>query len=568
MGRIIGEERVQEISVKDQLLSMIDSAVREARLQGELRSVQNPKIVLETPKQEELGDYASSVALGLARVEGRPPRELAELLIRHLKDDHAILTRVEVAGPGYINFLLKPDCWQRLLPIIVSSGTGFGRVAAGKGKSIQVEFVSANPTGPLHVGHGRWAAVGHALANLLTAAGHKVQKEYYNNDAGRQVKLLGRSVYARYQQLLGHPVPDPEDGYRGEYIVQLAQLLIDRFGKIHEGRGEEECLEFFTKRAVEVMSGLIREDLESFGITFDSWFGEATLFESGAVRDALETLQKNDHLFEKDGALWFRSTAFGDDKDRVVRKEDGEFTYLASDIAYHRDKLKRGFDLLIDIWGADHHGYTARMEAVVQALGYPRDRLRILIGQLVSLLRNGQPVAMSKRAGEFVTMRDVVNEVGRDAAIFFFLMRRLDTHLDFDLELAKRRSDENPVYYVQYAHARLASVLRQAAQQGIALEEPDRVSTARLDQAEEIRLMKRLASYPELIEESARSLEPHRLTFFLLELAGVLHHYYFKHRIISPDAELTQARLLLVRAVKTVMGGALDILAVSAPERM
>ncbi|HTN43967.1 MAG TPA: arginine--tRNA ligase [Nitrospiria bacterium] len=556
---------------KDRLIKeMILKAWERACEEGKIRSRPDPdKVVVEIPKETVPADFATTVAMMLAPIERRPPREIAQVLQDCLRNEtQKILEDVQLAGPGYINLTLKQDQWRRVLPEIEEQGKRFGRVDSGKGQWVQVEFVSANPTGPLHVGHGRWAAVGNALANLLEAAGDRVHREYYNNDSGRQVKLLGLSVYARYQQILGHPVPDPEDGYRGGYVAGIAQGLADRYGDQYRGRGAEECLEFFTRHALEEMTGVIREDLSAFGITFDDWFSEASLYQSGAVQNALDELREKDFLYEKDGALWFRSTHFGDDKDRVVRKEDGEFTYLASDIAYHRDKLARGFDLLIDIWGADHHGYTARMEAAVQALGYPKTRLRILIGQLVKLVRNGQPVPMSKRAGEFVTLRDVVDEVGKDAALFFFLMRRLDSPMDFDLELAKRQSNENPVYYVQYAHARLCSVGRQAAEQGIRLKDPKQVRLDLLTEPEELKLMKRLDAFPKLIEEGARALEPHRLTFYLLDLAGLLHNYYFKHRIISANEELTQARLLMVGAVRTVMANALAILGVTAPERM
>jgi arginyl-tRNA synthetase len=556
---------------KDRVIKeMVLRAWQKASEDGKIHSSPDPdKVVVEIPKETVQADYATTVAMMLAPIEGRPPREIAQTIQSYLQSDpQTIAERVELAGPGYINITLRPDQWQEVLLEVDAKGKRFGRVEIGKGRRVQIEFVSANPTGPLHVGHGRWAAVGNALANLLQSAGYEVHREYYNNDAGRQVKLLGRSVYARYQQLAGNPVADPEDGYRGVYVTELAQRLLDRVGGLYRSKTVDECLDFFTQTALEEMTVLIRKDLESFGILFDSWFSETSLFKTGAVQHALDELQKKDYLYEKDGALWFRTMPFGDDKDRVVRKEDGEFTYLASDIAYHQDKLSRGFDLLINIWGADHHGYIARMEAVVLALGYPREKLRILIGQLVTLVRNGQPVAMSKRAGEFITVRDVVNEVGKDATLFFFLMRRLDSHLEFDLELAKRQSNENPVFYVQYAHARLCSIDRQAGEQGIQRKEPGRVRLDLLTEPEELKLMKRLDSFPRLIEESAQALEPHRLVFYLLDLAGILHNYYNKHRIISDDPERTQARLLLVRSVRTVMANALGILGVSAPERM
>jgi len=549
---------------------MVLRAWQRALEDGKVHSRPDPdKVIVEIPKETVPADYATTVAMMLAQTEGRPPREIAQTIQSYLQSDpHTIAERIELAGPGYINITLRSDQWQKVLLDVNAKGERFGRVEIGKGRRVQIEYVSANPTGPLHVGHGRWAAFGNALANLLQSAGYEVHREYYNNDAGRQVKLLGLSVYARYQQLTGNAVDDPADGYRGAYVTELAQRLVDRTDGVFRAKPIEECLDFFTQGALEEMTVLIRKDLESFGILFDSWFSEASLFKSGAVQRGLDELQNKDYLYEKDGALWFRTTQFGDDKDRVVRKEDGEFTYLASDIAYHRDKLSRGFDLLINIWGADHHGYIARMEAVVQALGFSREKLRILIGQLVTLVRNGQPVVMSKRAGDFVTVREVVNEVGKDATLFFFLMRRLDSHLEFDLELAKRQSNENPVFYVQYAHARLCSIDRQAAEQGIQKVESGRVRVDLLTEPEELKLMKRIDSFPQLIEESARALEPHRLVFYLLDLAGILHHYYNKHRILTDDPERTRARLMLAGSVRTVMANALGILGLSAPERM
>ncbi len=554
--------------VKERLVSLIEEALKAARARGAIQSGSDPRIVIEIPKREGHGDYATGVAMALAQTEGRPPRAIAELLLKHMKNEPAFLSHVEIAGPGYINFTLAPAWWQEILIRIEQDGGRYGRTEEGRGRRVQVEFVSANPTGPLHVGHGRWAAVGNAVVNILRASGYDAEREYYINDAGRQVKLLGRSVIARYRQKVGNPVRDPEDGYRGEYVGLLADRMIDRFGNQYKEAEPDSCLDVFTQTSQEEMIGLIRKDLEAFGIHFDSWFNETELFETGAVDKVLEEIRKKDLIYEKDGAHWFRSTKFGDDKDRVVRKEDGEYTYLASDMAYHKNKLGRGFDFLINIWGADHHGYTARMEAVVQALGYPKSKLRILIGQLVTLLRDGQPVPMSKRSGEFITLRDVIDEVGRDAALFFFLMRRFDTHLEFDLELAKRQSNENPVYYVQYAHARLCSVFRQAVDQGLAKIDPGTVRLALLSEPEELKLMKHLGSYPELVRDCARSLEPHPVVFYLLELAGMLHQYYFKHRIISADQDLTQARLLLAGAVRQVMANALEILGVSAPERM
>jgi arginyl-tRNA synthetase len=547
---------------------MLKQAFESSVKKGEFKTKTLPSVILEMPKREGQGDYATTVAMTLASSEGRAPSEIAKTLIRNLDDHEGIIEKTEVAGPGFVNFTIKPGWWRQQVPFIVSADAQFGRSDRGLGQRVQIEFVSANPTGPLHVGHGRWAAVGNAMANLLRAVGYEVQTEYYINDAGRQVKLLGHSVYARYQQLLGHPCPDPEDGYRGDYITTLAERVKTRVGKAYDKKPLDECLGIFTQYAVDDTLTAIKEDLAVFGIRFDSWFSEASLFEQGAVSKVLNELERKDYLYHRDGALWFRSTVFGDDKDRVIRKKDGEYTYLASDVAYHQDKLRRGLNRLINIWGSDHHGYVSRMEAVIQALGYPKELLAIKIGQLVTLTRTGQPVAMSKRAGEYVTLRDVINEVGKDAAMFFFLMRRLDSPLEFDLELAKSQSTENPVYYVQYAHARLSSVLRQADERKIQILKPDRVKLERLALPEELALMRKLFQYPDMIEDAAETLEPHRITFYLQDLAALLHNYYYLHRIISEDEELTQARLLLVVAVRVVLRNALDILGVSAPERM
>ena len=557
-----------EIGVRNHLGQMIQRACEAAVRAGEIRAESVPSILLEVPKREGQGDYACSAAMSIASSEGRVPRDVAAVLLRHLKDPEEMLEKAEIAGPGFMNLTVKAGWWRQRLPEIVSADTHFGRMTRDVPRRVQIEFVSANPTGPLHVGHGRWAAVGNAMANLLRADGQEVHTEFYINDAGRQVMLLGRSVFSRYQRLCGLSVSDPEDGYRGEYITTLAEEMLRTAGRKYEGRPEAECLDDFTRYAVGEMIRGIREDLDSFGIRFDSWFSEASLFERGEVTRVLALLKEKGYEYEKDGAFWFRSTAFSDDKDRVIRKEDGEYTYLASDMAYHLDKLSRGFDQLINIWGADHHGYVLRMQAVVEALGYPKESLAIKIGQLVTLVRSGQPVPMSKRSGEYVTLRDVITEVGKDAALFFFLMRRLDSPLEFDLELAKSQSNDNPVYYVQYAHARLSSVLRQAEEKGINRREITTVDLGRLDLPEELALIRKLCRYPELVEDAAAALEPHRITFFIQELAALLHNYYYRHRIITDDAERTQARLVLVEAVRIGLRNALHLLGVSAPDRM
>ena len=584
----------QEV-VREQVVGALQSALQQAQRKGLLKVVSLPPLTLDLPKRPEWGDLASTVAMSLASSEQRSPQEVAQIIVDNLEQGDAIFDRVEIVRPGFLNMTLKRDLWLKVLHEIEEQGDRYGRADIGNGQRVLVEYVSANPTGPLHVGHGRGAAVGQVISRLFAAAGYDVEDEYYINDAGRQMKLLGASVYARYQALHGREAECPEDGYRGSYIETVATHIRDIAGAtlldLPREAAERRCQEL----AYEELLGLIRRDLRSFGIEFKSWFSEASLLSSGSVDQALAELREKQLLFEQDGALWFRSSAFGDEKDRVVRKQEGDYTYLASDIAYHRDKLLRGYDLLIDVWGADHHGYIPRMEAVVQAYGCPKERLRVVLVQMVNLLRGGQKVEMSKRAGEFITMREVMDEVGADAAKFFFLMRRSDTHLDFDLELAKQQSAENPVYYVQYAHARIASLFRVARDRGIPLPKPADTDLRVLENPDELTLIRKLSAYPSVVQASAINLEPHRLTFYLQELAGLLHTFYFKHRILPPavdldisdagrfvkDAEaaparprepvtqeLTGARLVLMREVQTVVRNGLSILGISAPERM
>ncbi len=573
--------------MKETLSNILYNALTEAKEKGELKINEDPLIVLEIPKDETKGDIATTVAMALAASEKKKPRDIAEIIIRRLRDEKGIIDRTDIAGPGFINFFLKDEYYHKLLKQIDKEGKDYGRIDIGKGEKVQVEFVSANPTGPLHVGHGRGAAVGDALSNLLAAVGYDVTREFYINDAGRQVKLLAQSVYSRY---INKPIP--EDGYQGAYIDEIsdsARAVISGIKKgiysepiDNEGAATasqvislnfpnisfEESEPFFAWHSKKRLLEEIRKDLEDFGVRFDNWFSEQSLLDDSSVKKSIEELKKRGFAYEKDDALWLRSTAFGDDKDRVVIKKDGSYTYLATDIAYHRNKLSRGFKKLINIWGADHHGYIPRVQAVIQAFGHPKDTLHILLVQLVAVLRHGKPVPMSKRAGDFVTLREVIQEVGSDAARFFFLMRRSDSHLDFDLELAKKQSSENPVYYVQYAHARLCSVEKQAEERGIKMPVADSVDFGLLKLPEEKNIMKQLALYPITIEGSARALEPHRITFYLQNLAGLLHNYYFHHRIITDDKPLTDARLVLMKGVRQVIKNALGILGVSAPEKM
>ncbi|HUI46161.1 MAG TPA: arginine--tRNA ligase [Nitrospirota bacterium] len=554
--------------MKQTLTEILAQALRRAREKGELRLETQPTITLDTPREKTHGDLATTVAMTLAKAEAKPPRKIAEIIIRNIQDEEGLIEKTDIAGPGFINFFLKQDRWKKTLFDIDADGVSYGLRNIGKGEKVLVEFVSANPTGPLHVGHGRGAALGDALANLLAAVGYDVSREFYINDAGRQIRLLALSVYARYQQALGNDFPFPEDGYHGTYIEEIAQ----GFQKIHGNKflniSFEECSGPFMDYGKETMLADIRTDLEAFGVRFDTWFSETSLLSDGSVQRSLDELMESRNLYEQDGALWLRSTAYGDDKDRVVVKKDKSYTYLATDIAYHRNKLARGYKTLVNIWGADHHGYIPRVQAVIQAFGHPRESLHVLLVQLVAILRHGLPVPMSKRAGTFVTLRDVVQDVGCDAARYIFLTRRSDSHLDFDLDIAKEQSRENPVYYVQYAHARLASVFREAEARNIAVPRSETVDLSLLDLEEEHNIIKLLAKYPEVVEEAALAYEPHRLTFYLQDLAGLLHNYYFKYRIISDDRARSGVKLFLIKQVKSVIQGALKILGVHAPERM
>jgi arginyl-tRNA synthetase len=554
--------------MKETITDILLEALSRAREKGELKLEKQPAIVLETPREKSHGDLATTLALTLAKPESMPPRKIAEIILSNIQDEAGIIEKTEIAGPGFINFTLKQDRWKQTLFEIDEEGQQYGLKNLGKGEKVLLEFVSANPTGPLHVGHGRGAALGDALGNLLTAVGYDVTREFYINDAGRQVRLLALSVYSRYQQSLGNDVSFPEDGYHGSYIEEVAQGFTRLHGNKYQKVPFDECVDAFADYGRQTMLADIRTDLESFGVRFDTWFSEASLLKDGSVQRSLDELMESRNLYEQEGALWLRSTMFGDDKDRVVVKKDKSYTYLATDIAYHRNKLGRGFKSLVNIWGADHHGYIPRVQAVIQAFGHPPDSLHVLLVQLVAILRHGQPVPMSKRAGNFVALRDVVQDVGADAARFIFLTRRSDSHLDFDLDVAKEQSRENPVYYVQYAHARLASLAREAESRGIPVPRKDEVDISLLDVEEEQKIIKALAKYPEVVEEAALAYEPHRLTFYLQDLAGLLHSYYFKHRVITDDRGRTGAKLFLMKQVKTVIQSALRILGVHAPEKM
>ncbi len=523
--------------------------------------------LISVPKQEQHGDYASNFALVMASRLKMPPRQVAEKIKSVLKDNPDF-QQIDVAGPGFLNFFFSKAFWQKSLVEIKASGSKFGQTSDGQGKKVLVEFVSANPTGPLHVGHGRGAAVGDSLCRILKAAGYNVESEYYINDVGNQMKTLGRSVYLRYQEVLGKEVEFPDECYKGDYIKDIAKEIVEEHGDKFLQVSLEECLDFFIEEAVSRIFHGIKEDLALFRVHFDNWFSERTLHESGYVEKTIEELMDKGVIYEKDGALWFRTSDFGDEKDRVVKRSNGVLTYFAADIAYHRQKFERGYDMLVDIWGADHHGYVPRVKAAVKALGYNPDNLNVLLVQLVNLIEGGKLKAMSTRAGEFVTLRQVLDDVGVDATRFIFLTRKCDSHLDFDLDVARKQSQENPVYYVQYAHARLCSVFSIAQERGIEILPANQVDLSLLEDPEEIGLMKFLVRFPEVVAGSAKSLEPHRISYYLTELAGMLHKYYTKHRFIGDDPGLTQARLFLADVTRTVLKNGLELLGVEAPEKM
>ncbi len=531
-----------------------------------------PAFEVEVPRSDAHGDMACNVAMQLARPLRQSPRKIAERITGLLGQSSDLYAAVEIAGPGFINFRFSSAFWYHSLGRILGEDPTFLRPQTGGGKRVQVEFVSANPTGPLHIGHGRGAALGLALSNLLEAAGYQVEREFYVNDAGRQVRLLGLSVFARYQELLGERVSMPEDGYHGEYVRDIAQRLLDEKGERYRGLESEECGQEVADWACGVMLDEIRKDLEAFGVRFDTWKSEKELYTNNAVQEALSNLRKSDRVYTHEAASWFRSSLFGDEKDRVVVKANGEFTYFASDIAYHKDKLDRGYDAIIDIWGADHHGYVPRVSAVLQAFGYDKSKFQVLLVQIVNLLRGGEPVKMSKRAGDFITLKEVVDEVGADTTKFIFLTRRSDSHLDFDIEVAREQSPENPVYYVQYAHARINSIFRQAPAKGFGKIEKESLresNLTRLNEAEDIGMIRMLCRYPLVFEDAARTHEPHRITFYLQELASLFHTYYTKHRVlVEEDHELARARMALAWAVEVVLKDGLSILGVHAPEQM
>jgi len=557
--------------IKDGLISTIGDAIREAVRSGQLKARTIPQVELQVPAKREHGDWATNVAFKLAKDAELPPFRVAEVIVKCIEARRRgvnLWERVEPAKPGFINIYLSRDALFKVLGQIEREGPEYGRSNLGRGRKVQIELVSVNPTGPLHVGHGRGAAVGDVLANILQACGYRVSREYYINDVGSQMDILGKSTQARYRQLLGQDVRLPEKGYKGRYIVDLAQGIIDQDGDKYKDLPDAETLGFFREYAYRHIIEGIKKDLGDFGVRFDSWFSESSLYESGRVERVVRLLSAKGYIYEMDGALWFRSTRFCDDKDRVIRRANGAYTYLASDIAYHQSKFERGFKKLINLWGADHHGYVPRIKAAIQALGCRPDSLDVLLYQLVKLWRGKRKVSMSTRSGEFITLADLLGEVGPEVARYFFLMRSFNRHLDFDLELAKKDSPENPVYYIQYGHARICSIFKEAQRRGIKLLPIRQVDLTLLNTPEELDLMRKLAVLPEVVASSTRDYEVHRIPAYLLDLAKSLHSFYDRHRVISNDMALSSTRLVLMNSVRTVLRNALNLLSIPAPERM
>jgi arginyl-tRNA synthetase len=555
--------------MRSHLRELLTQAIEKTAKGGELNSTDLPPLLLEPPKQREFGDLATNVAMLWAQRAKKPPRVIAEMILKNIEDPHGLLARKEIAGPGFLNFTFSSQFYYQRLREFAEGKEG--NLDIGRGRKVQVEFASVNPTGPLHVGHGRVAVIGDVLARLHEAVGFDVEREYYVNDAGKQMENLGRSLYARYQELLGMPYEFPVDGYPGDYVKELAEAVNGENGSKFAAVSQDAAIEFFTRYGGDALLQTIKNQLKEFGIHFDSFFSEKALRERNEVVETIELLRSRGLIYAQDGAEWFRSTEFGDDKDRTVIKSDGELTYFASDIAYHRNKFERKFNKLIDVWGADHHGYVPRLKAAMQGLGYESSILQVVLVQMVQLTRGGEPVRMGKRSGEFVSLEEVLQEVGRDAARFFFLMRKADRHLDFDLELAKRQSSDNPVFYVQYAHARVASIFEQARKSGMSdggVRGDHPVALERLRLAEELELIRQMVQFDDVLEDSVRELEPHRVVFYLLELAGEFHRYYNRFRVISDDLELSHARLFLVHNVQTTIRQGLEILGVEAPIKM
>jgi arginyl-tRNA synthetase len=591
--------QVFELFMKQLVASLIEQSITTLKQSSAFDTDLQANIQVENTRDKQHGDLASNIALTLAKAARRNPREIAQMICDHLPATPEV-SKTEIAGPGFINFFISQDATATVLNSILELGDQYGQCQVGADQHVQIEFVSANPTGPLHVGHGRGAAYGASLGNLLSAAGYKVQREYYVNDAGRQMNILAASVWLRYLALEGETMPFPSNGYQGEYVKDIAAALHQRVGSdlkhsvaevskdlpADAPEGDKEAhIDAIIERAQQLLgdenyqllfaAGLdsirddIKDDLADFNVTFDNWFSERSLSQEDQIERAIKKLQNNDHIYEQDGALWFRSTAFGDDKDRVVKRDNGQTTYFASDIAYHLNKFERGFDTVINIWGADHHGYITRVKAALTAMGLDAERLVVKLVQFAILYRGDERVPMSTRSGSFVTLRELRDEVGKDASRFFYVTRKTEQHMDFDLELAKSDSKDNPVYYIQYAHARICTILAKLASEDMAWDQTQGLANLQLlSETAEIDLMQQLALYPEVVANAALAYEPHQVAHYLRDLAGNFHTYYNAHRMKIDDAALRNARLTLSSATRQVLANGLQLLGVAAPESM
>ncbi len=558
--------------MKNKINAVLKTTIDHCFKGGFLNKTRIPDYVIEIPNNPDHGHFATNLPLTLAPSQKRSPMEIASVMVENLIDEEDLLEKVEVAAPGFINFRINPDKWYGVLSDIIRLRRNYGQNRTENNQKVLVEFVSANPTGPLHLGHGRGAALGDTLCRILSFCGYDVAREFYINDAGQQIRMLGESIFSRFRQTNDPDYPFPENGYHGEYILDLAGTISEKVNL--NDMSEQKAIDSCAREGKEIMLEEIKQDLDMFRVFFDFWYNESDLFDSGLIEDTLEKLEKKKQLYENDGALWIRTSDFGDDKDRVIRKKDGQFTYFASDISYHLEKQKRGFDKAINIWGADHHGYIPRVKAALSAHGLSEKWLSVLLVQLVKLWRGGQEIKMSKRAGDFVTLRELVDEVGVDAVRFIFLTKSHDSPLDFDIDLVKKQDSDNPVYYVQYAHARICSIFRKAGSEGISLPEKPDGLLDRLVLDEEMTLIRTLSGFPSLLEDISAALEPHRLTYYLTDLAASFHKYFnlgtkvADYRIVTKDRTTSQARLFLAEAIRIVIAGGLELLGISAPERM
>ena len=554
--------------ILERLKKLVDTCFEKGVSEGKWSKVAAGKYSVEVPKREGQGDYSTNMAMVMAGIEKKNPREIAGLLVDLLSEDDTLIEKLEIAGPGFVNIFLKTEIWQDVLYFPLADGEKFGKSDIGNGKNVMVEFVSANPTGPLSIGHGRQAILGDAIARLLEATGHSVYREYYFNDAGRQMRVLGESTRARYLELQDKPFQFPEDGYQGEYIKDIAQSIIDEKGDTLVS--QEDVLPF-TEKAVEVIFTDISSTLKRMGIEFDNYYNEHSLYDEGHIDSVVQELRDKGLVYEKDDAVWFKTTEFGHEQDRVIIKKTGEPTYRLPDIAYHREKFRRNFDWMIDIFGSDHIATVPDVMAGLEALGYDSAKVSVVLHQFVTLTRNGKQVKMSTRKATFVTVDELLDMVGADVARFYFMMRKADSQLEFDLDLATSEEKENPVYYVQYGHARLCSIMRRAKDMGMKTISAEDAELSLLKEPEEIQLLKRIASFPSAIESAALDLAPHRAIFFLMELAGDWHSYYNKHKVIDPEnvpQAVTDARLCLVMALQQVFKNGLRMLGLTAPEKM